>query len=78
VTDDRGTVLADASGRVGRIEGYPMFDAGLRYRHARTGLSMNLTMKNLANITHVASRRPDGIFPTRMRQILLGVRWDYR
>lgn len=77
LTDDRGTINADASGRVGRIDGYPTLDAGLRYRHARTGLSMNLTMKNFLNNINVASRRPDGIFPTRMRQILLGVRWDY-
>jgi outer membrane receptor protein involved in Fe transport len=77
-TDDRRTVIPDESGRVGLIDGYPTLDAIVRYRHTRSGLSTNIAMKNLLGVINIASRRPDGIFPTRMRQILLGVRWDYR
>lgn len=75
--NDQGTVEPDASGRVGLIEGYPTLDAVVQYRHAPSGLSSNLAMKNVLGVIAIASRRPDGIFPTRMRQILLGLRWDH-
>jgi Fe(3+) dicitrate transport protein len=76
-TDDGGTLDADASGREGLIEGYGTFDAVLHYRHQRSGLSANIALKNILGDVHIASRRPDGIFPTRMRQVLFGARWNY-
>ena len=34
-------------------------------------------MKNALDEIYVASRRPDGIFPSGFRQILGTVRWTY-
>jgi Fe(3+) dicitrate transport protein len=75
--DEANTIAADATGRVGRIEGHYVLDAGVRYRHARTGIAVSITGKNLLDRPYIASRRPDGIFPAGFRQINAGVRWDY-
>lgn len=76
-TDDANSVEPDATGRVGLIPAYSTLDLGLRYTHAKTGLTASLTVKNLLDQAVIVSRRPDGIFTGGFRQIIGGIRWQY-
>lgn len=72
-SDDANTLRPDASGRVGLIDAYALLDAGLRFREATTGVGATLTVKNLLDRPVVVARRPEGIWTTGFRQIVLGV-----
>jgi len=74
--DDANTGAEDVTGRIGRIDGYAVLDLGARYRHALTGLSTYVTVKNALDDVYVASRRPEGIFASGFRQVNVGLRWD--
>jgi Fe(3+) dicitrate transport protein len=76
-TDPLDTEAEDATGRVGKIPAYTIVDAGLRYRNAPTGLSARILVKNALDDVYLSSRRPEGIFASGFRQIILGIRWDY-
>ena len=76
--DELNTVPVDVTGRIGEIPAHDVVDATARYKHARTGITGFVAVKNLLNQIYVGSRRPDGIFPAGFRQINVGLRWDYR
>jgi Fe(3+) dicitrate transport protein len=76
--DELNTVPVDVTGRVGEIPAHHVIDATARYRHARTGLTGFVAVKNVLDQIYVGSRRPDGIFPAGFRQINAGLRWEYR
>jgi Fe(3+) dicitrate transport protein len=76
-TDSINTKAEDATGRVGLIPSYDIIDIGARYRHKPSGLSVKLTVKNALDNVYVAARRPEGIFASGVRQIMLGLRWDW-
>jgi Fe(3+) dicitrate transport protein len=76
-SDEENTVQEDAAGRIGLIEDRAVVDLAARYRHARTGLTASVSVKNLFDAAYVASRRPDGIFPGSFRQVFFGLRWDW-
>jgi len=76
-TDEENTIAEDTSGRYGIMAARAILDVGARYRHAATGLTASVSVKNALDQPYVTSRRPDGIFPSGFRQITLGLRWDY-
>jgi outer membrane receptor protein involved in Fe transport len=76
-SDAEQTVAVDATGRVGRIEGRKWIDATVHYKHAASGLSGRITVKNALDEIVVLARRPEGIFPGGYRQIIAGIRWDF-
>ena len=76
-TDDHETVAEDITGRIGRIDAYQRLDANVRYRHAGSGLTATLAIKDLLDRPFIISRRPEGIFASGFRQILFGLRYDY-
>lgn len=75
-TDDANSVEPDVTGRTGLIPAYSALDLVLRYTHAKTGLTGQVTVKNLLDQVVVVSRRPDGIFTGGFRQITAGLRWE--
>ena len=76
-SDDANTLRADASGRVGIIDAYALLDAGVRFREQTTGIGATLAVKNLLDRPTVVSRRPEGIWTTGFRQIVLGLSYRY-
>lgn len=76
-TDEQNTVDQDVTGRTGRLAGYHVIDANLRYKNRETGLTAILSAKNLADDIYIIARRPEGIFASGFRQITAGLRWDY-
>ncbi len=76
-TDDRNTVAEDVTGRRGRVDGYHLLDANVRYTHAATGLTGIVSAKNLTDDVFIIARRPEGIFASGFRQVTAGLRWAY-
>jgi Fe(3+) dicitrate transport protein len=76
-TDDMETLAEDVTGRTGRLDAYHRLDANLRYRHAGSGLTATLAIKDLLDRPFIISRRPEGIFAAGFRQIIFGLRYDY-
>jgi outer membrane receptor protein involved in Fe transport len=76
-TDAENTLAIDATGRVGKIPSYQTVDLALRYKHAPSGLTVKLAVKNAMNETFIYALRPDGIRVGGFQQVLLGVRWDW-
>jgi hypothetical protein len=70
-------MAVDPTGRFGLMEAYHRLDATLRYRHAPSGLTASLSVKDIPDQPFVISRRPEGIFASGFRQIMAGLRWDY-
>jgi Fe(3+) dicitrate transport protein len=77
LADDANTEEEDVTGRLGRIDGYHVLDASLRYTNAFTGLTASVRVKNLLDDPYIIARRPEGIFTSGMRQVVFGLRWDY-
>lgn len=76
-TDDYDTRAADATGRIGLLPAYSVVDATAHYRHRPSGVSVRLTVKNAFNDIYVVARRPEGIFASGFRTVMLALRWDY-
>jgi Fe(3+) dicitrate transport protein len=76
-TDEENTLLEDAGGRVGLMDARAILDVAARYRHAGTGLTATVSVKNVLDRPYVSTRRPDGIFPAGFRQVTFGLQWDY-
>ncbi len=66
----------NARGTDGKIPAYHVVDGAVGFRHAPTGLSAALTVKNALDRVYVASRLPDGIQPGGFRQVLVTLRWE--
>lgn len=67
----------DARGLNGKIPAYHVLDAAAGYRHAPTGLSATLTVKNALDRVYIANRLPDGIQPGGFRQVMASLRWEH-
>lgn len=74
--DRANEVEESEDGRSGLIPAYTNLDVTARYRHARTGLGVAVSARNLLGDVYVASRLPDGIFPGGFRTLLVSLRWD--
>jgi len=75
--DAADTIAEDATGQFGKIAPHHIVDVTAHYRHAPTGLSLRLTVKNALDDVYVSARRPQGIAVSGFRQILLGLRWEW-
>ena len=75
--DDANTLQPDASGRVGLIDPYVLLDVNARFRERSSGVGATLAVKNLLDRPVVVSRRPEGIWTTGFRQIVLGLSYAY-
>jgi Fe(3+) dicitrate transport protein len=76
-SDSANTVAENATGEYGRIPARNIVDATAHYRHAPSGLTFRLTVKNALDDVYIAGRRPQGIAVSGFRQIMLGLRWDW-
>jgi Fe(3+) dicitrate transport protein len=76
-TDAANTVAEDTTGRLGLVPSHHIVDLAAHYRHASSGLTFRLTVKNALDQVYIQARRPEGIFVSGFRQILFGVRWDW-
>jgi Fe(3+) dicitrate transport protein len=76
-SDERNTIAEDATGRIGRLNSHPIVDLGAHYRHRPSGLGVRLLVKNALDEVYVTARRPEGIFASGFREVILGVRWEY-
>ncbi|WP_394848092.1 TonB-dependent receptor [Pendulispora brunnea] len=74
--DETNTVEAEISGRAGEIPSYRTLDLGARYRHAPTGLSALLTIKNVLDDVYLSGRLPNGIFTNGFRQVFVTLKWS--
>jgi Fe(3+) dicitrate transport protein len=76
-SDPNDTRLEDATGQYGLIPSHTDLDGNLRYRHAATGLSVRLAVKDALQDYYITERRPNGIAVGGFRQVTLGLRWDW-
>jgi Fe(3+) dicitrate transport protein len=76
-SDPNDTRAEDAAGVYGLIPAHTDLDGNLRYRHAPTGLSFRLSVKDALQDYYITERRPNGIAVGGFRQVTLGVRWDW-
>lgn len=75
--DPTNTRAEDATGVYGLIPAHTNLDANVRYKHAPSGISLRLAVKNALQDYYVAERRPNGIAVGGYRQIMLGLRWEW-
>jgi len=68
---------ATLNGRIGLLKEYFVADASIWYKHAKTGLDFNLSVKNIFNERYITSRRPQGIRVGMPRFILGGVTYRF-
>lgn len=73
--DEANSEEPDISGRAGAIPAYDVIDVGARYRHAPSGISIHLTVKNLTDNVYLSGRLPNGIFTAGYRQAFVGLKW---
>ena len=75
--DPNDTRAEDATGVYGLIPAHNDLDANVHYKHAPTGLSVRLSVKDALQDYYITERRPNGIAVGGFRQVMLGVRWDW-
>jgi Fe(3+) dicitrate transport protein len=76
-SDPNDTREPDATGVYGLIPAHTDLDANVHYRHAPTGLSIRLAVKDALQDYYITERRPNGIAVGGFRNIMLGLRWDW-
>jgi Fe(3+) dicitrate transport protein len=76
-SDSSDTHEENVTGEYGRIRPHNVVDVTAHYHHQATGLTLRLSVKNALDDVYVAARRPNGIFVGGIRQILVGLRWDW-
>ncbi len=75
--DPSNTHAEDATGVYGLIPSHNDLDANVHYKHAPTGLSVRLAVKDALQDYYITERRPNGIAVGGYRQVMLGVRWEW-
>lgn len=75
-TDEQNSVVPGPTGLDGRIDPYTVVDVGARYKHARTGLGLGLTLKNALDNVYISDRLPNGIFTSGFRQFFATLSWS--
>ena len=77
-SDNFETVAGSANGRAGQIPAYRVFDATVQHAiRGLAGVRVVGSVKNLADRTYMASRRPEGIKAGLPRLTTLGLSWDF-
>jgi Fe(3+) dicitrate transport protein len=75
--DPNNTRAEDAAGVYGLIPAHTNLDANVHYKHAPSGISVHLTVKNALQDYYITERRPNGIAVGGYRQVMLGLRWEW-
>ena len=75
--DPSNTRAEDAAGVYGLIPAHTNLDANVRYKHAPSGISLRLSVKNALQDYYITERRPNGIAVGGYRQVMLGLRWEW-
>jgi Fe(3+) dicitrate transport protein len=68
---------ATASGRIGKLNPYLVANAAIWYNHQKSGLGVNLCVKNLTNERYIVSRRPQGIRAGMPRFVSAGITYNF-
>ncbi len=74
--DEANTQDPDFSGRAGVVPAYDVVDVGARYKHAKSGVTLALYVKNALDQVYLSSRLPNGIFTSGYRQAFLSLKWS--
>ena len=74
--DEMNTISPTGYGLVGRLPAYTTLDLGARYRNARTGIGVALSVKNVVNSVYISDRLPNGIFTAGFRELLGTLSWS--
>ena len=75
-SDEQNSIQPGPTGLNGRIPAYTTLDLGARYRNARTGIGVALSVKNVVNNVYISDRLPNGIFTAGFREILGTLSWS--
>ncbi|MBS4014651.1 MAG: TonB-dependent receptor [Bacteroidetes bacterium] len=75
--EDYKYVQATANGRIGLLEAYNIINASVWYNHAKTGLGINIGVKNLTDERYIATRRPQGIRAGLPRMITARISYSF-
>lgn len=77
-SDNFETRVGSANGRIGEIPAYRIYDASMQYDlPGIAGARVTGAVKNLTDLTYIASRRPEGIRVGLPRLITLGISWGF-
>jgi len=76
-TDERNTVDPTPDGLIGTIPARTLIDISVWYNLKRPSLTLNVSVKNLANQRYIASRRPQGIKVGLPRFVTAGIDWRF-
>jgi Fe(3+) dicitrate transport protein len=75
-SDEQNSIEPGPTGLDGRIDAYTTLDVTARYRNARTGLGLAVSMKNALDRVYISDRLPNGIFTAGFRQIFATLSWS--
>ncbi|HWE28852.1 MAG TPA: TonB-dependent receptor, partial [Polyangia bacterium] len=75
-SDEQNTIEPGPTGLDGIIPAYTTLDVAARYRNARTGLGLAVSMKNALDRIYISDRLPNGIFTAGFRQIFATLSWS--
>ncbi len=77
-SDNFETRVGSANGRFGEIPAYRVYDVSLQYDlPGIEGARITGAVKNLSDLTYIASRRPEGIRVGLPRLLTLGLSWGF-
>lgn len=68
---------ATASGRIGRLDPFFLLDASVWFKHEKSGIDFNASVKNILNERYIASRRPQGIRVGLPRFFCIGIGYSF-
>jgi Fe(3+) dicitrate transport protein len=75
--DQNDTRAVDATGQFGLMPAYNVLDANAHYHHKPSGLTFRVAVKNALDDLYIIARRPQGIFVSGFREVIVGLRWDW-
>lgn len=70
-------VQATENGRLGSIDPFFVAMASAWYDHSKSGIGINMAVKNLFDERYIASRRPQGIKVGMPRTISIGIKYSF-
>ena len=77
-SDNFETRDGSANGRIGQIPAYRIYDVSMQYDlPGIEGARITGAVKNLSDLTYIASRRPEGIKVGLPRLLTLGLSWGF-
>jgi Fe(3+) dicitrate transport protein len=74
---DYSYIQATTNGQIGKLNSHFVTNLNTWYKHAGTGIGINLSIKNLTNERYIVSRRPQGIRVGLPRFVSLGLNYTF-